>query len=71
MTFQLSPIPEIQKEQLKELVHTSEVMLAKLTAPVQLFSEDELLAHNNSKYTGMNRFWYNPPSNRFAKISYY
>lgn len=68
--MQLSDIPEIQQQQLKDLVATSEKKLAELTSPVSLKLGDELEEPMWTMYD--SRVYvsdYVPPATRFGKIN--
>ena len=70
--FSLSKDPALQRIQLNELLERSAHALLTLTAPVKMYSEDELI-QNKSEYWGNGERinYYTPPSTRFAKLSTY
>lgn len=71
MTFSLSADPTLQRLQLNELMEESKQALERLTAPIIIFTPEELEPHNKRVFDNMRNLEYNPPDKRFAKINYY
>lgn len=71
MTFSLSADPYTQKLQLQDLIKESEQAFKELTSPIIIFTEEELEPHNKRVFDNQRNMEYNPPSTRYAKISYY
>ena len=71
MTFSLSADPQLQRLQLNDLMKESQQALERLTSPIVIFTQEELEPHNKRVFDNMRNMEYNPPSTRFAKISYY
>ena len=71
MTFSLSADPVLQRLQLNDLMEESKQALERLTSPIIIFTPDELEPHNKRVFDNMRNLEYNPPSTRYAKISYY